>query len=394
MSERQTKHLLQFIFAWILVWLFVVFVMEESFVDFILRYRFYLLIVSISYFYYYSIEYEPDEKYVLIRNVLIYGNIYLFAHMFFRPLLNISHQLFVLLWLIFLGLWWTTKLKSRWKYLLQLLWWVFSFFILISGMLYFYPEEPDIDGFIKSRSTEMMVLWATNRVEKKDAYIQLTDFKGSNSFEIQPNLTKVLSEDIRISYPSIKKQRDEKVIIMTPEWDYFWIFPQSDVQLEFQWKDLKTLSKLNWRVWFLSWMFDSLAEYSWDVEDLTQEQQVRFDDIYGNYKSELVSYLKNQIDEGNIGLASNTVMYDINGVIVKFLARMFPVTFGKNLHNYNEFKKYFSLVDEWVELGRYSMMQESWWSIGSFVWSVKGGINVWKSNLYGLKKPTDLSERF
>ena len=97
MEKKQLIQLLQFILAWVLLWLFVVFVLEESFVRFVLNYRLYLLIVSVSYFYYYSIQYEPDKKYELIRNVLIYGNVYLFLHLFFRPLLNISHQLFVLL---------------------------------------------------------------------------------------------------------------------------------------------------------------------------------------------------------------------------------------------------------------------------------------------------------
>ena len=97
MREKQLIQLLQFIFAWVLIWLFVIFVLEESFVDFLLKYRLYFLIVSISYFYYYSIQYEPDKKFELIRNVIIYGNLYLFAHIFFRPLLNISHELFVFL---------------------------------------------------------------------------------------------------------------------------------------------------------------------------------------------------------------------------------------------------------------------------------------------------------
>ena len=97
MRKQQFIHLLQFVFAWILIWAFVVFVIEKSFVDFVLKYWLYLLIVSFSYFYYYSIQYEPDKKYEFIRNVLIWGNVYLFLHVFFRPQLNISHQLFVLL---------------------------------------------------------------------------------------------------------------------------------------------------------------------------------------------------------------------------------------------------------------------------------------------------------
>ena len=71
MRKQQLIQLLQFIVAWILVRLFVVFVVEESFVDFVLKYRVYLLIVSVSYFYYYSIEYEQDKKYRFIRTALI-----------------------------------------------------------------------------------------------------------------------------------------------------------------------------------------------------------------------------------------------------------------------------------------------------------------------------------
>ncbi|MBO7504993.1 hypothetical protein J6T66_02300 [bacterium] len=55
------------------------------------------MVASVSYYYYYSIQYEPDKKYELIRKVVLYGNVYLFAHVFFRPLLNISDELFVLL---------------------------------------------------------------------------------------------------------------------------------------------------------------------------------------------------------------------------------------------------------------------------------------------------------
>ena len=97
MRRQQIIQILQFLVAWVLVWAFVVFVLELSFVDVVLQYRVYFLIISVSYFYYYSIQYETDKKYDFIRNVVIWGNVYLFAHLFFRPLLNIQHELFVLL---------------------------------------------------------------------------------------------------------------------------------------------------------------------------------------------------------------------------------------------------------------------------------------------------------
>ena len=388
MRKQQLIQLLQFIFAWILLWLFVVFVMKESFIDFILKYWLYLLIVSVSYFYYYSIEYEPDKKYNLTRNVVICGNVYLFLHIFFRPLLNISHQLFVLLWLIILWIRWSTTLKSRWRYLLQIVWWIFSFFIMISGMFYFYPEEPDISWFLENKDNKISVLWVWNSVDKRDAYIKITGLKWSEDFNIQSSFERSLLENGKIAYPSLSKNRDEKIIITTSYWDLIQIFPQSEISLEFSWKDLKMIKKLNWKIWFLSWIFESQVKVIW-MDKLSQEEQKRIQWAQDIYKYELISYLKNQISESRIDLANNTIMYDIDGKVIKFLSKMFPVTFGKNLHNYNEFMKYFSLL-EWdeIDLNRYTIKQWTWESISSFWWSLKENINMWKSNTYGwFKKP-------
>ena len=102
-----------------------------------------------------------------------------------------------------------------------------------------------------------------------------------------------------------------------------------------------------------------------------------------------VSYLKNQISDSKIGLANNTIMYNIDGKIIKYLSKMFPVTFNDNLQNYNEFQKYFSW-SEWseVDLGRFSMQQLTWESVGSFWWSLKDNMDAWKDNIYGwFKKP-------
>lgn len=383
MKRRQLIQLLQFIVIWVLLWLFVVFVMEKSFVDFVLAHRFYLLFLSFSYFYYYSIEYEPDKKYELIRNVVLYGNIYIFFHVCFRPLLNISHQLFILLWLIILWLWWTTKFTSRWKYLLQILWWIFSFFIMISGMFYFYPEKPDIQWFLDKRLNEIRIFWGDGKVDKRDAYIQIISSRGSEDFDIFPEFTKSLSENLVISYPSLKNERDEKLVVITSQWDLIWIFPQSEVQLEFDWNNLKSISKLNWKIWFLSWVFESDLEILWYEENLTQAQMDWLNSAQKIYKYELVYYLKNQISESKIGWANNTVMYNIDGKIIGFLAKMFPVSFGGNLDNYNEFQKYFSRLDEWVDLGKYSVDYWSWVSMGSIWWNFKDNMSIWKNNIYG-----------
>ena len=389
MRKQQFIHLLQFVFAWVLIRAFVVFVMEKSFVDFVLKYWLYFLIVSISYFYYYSIQYEPDKKYELIRNALIYGNAYLFLHIFFRPQLNISHQLFVLLWLIALWVRWTTKLKTRWKYLLQIIGWIFSFFILLSGMFYFYPDPPDIKWFLNSRNIELRILWVDEQIEKSDAYIKMGDLKGSNDFVITPNFSKILSDNVKISYPSLNKDRDERLVIIGPQWDLVWIFPQSEVDVQISWNVLKSVKKINWKVWFLSWIFDSDVEIFWSEKYLSPEEQNWLEWAQDTYKYDVVSYLKSQISESKIGLANNTIMYNIDGKIIKYLSKMFPVTFSDNLQNYKEFQKYFEWL-EWseVDLGRFSMQQLTWESINSFWWGLKDNVDAWKDNTYGwFKKP-------
>lgn len=259
---------------------------------------------------------------------------------------------------------------------------------MISWIFYFYPDEPDIKWFLENKDNKISALWIPNLVDKKDAYIKITSLKWNEDFNIQPGFDKVLWENVKIAYPSLNKNRDEKIVITTSFWDLIQIFPQSEVSLEFSWKELKTIKKLNWKIWFLSWTFESKIKIIWTYT-LSQKEQEQLQWAQDTYKYELISYLKNQISESRIGLANNTIMYNIDGKIIKFLSKMFPVTFNKNLRNYNEFMKYFSLI-EWnnIDLSRYSIKQQSWESISSFWGNIKENINIWKNNTYGwLKKP-------
>lgn len=257
-------------------------------------------------------------------------------------------------------------------------------------MFYFYPEAPDIDWFIKSRETKISFMWVDEQVDKKEAYVQLVSQKWTTDLDIVPYFDRELMDDQRISYPSIQKERNEKVMIVTPYGDLIQIFPQSEIQLEFDWKTLKSVSKLNGEIWFLSWVFVSNIEISGYKHDITQEQITFLEWVQNSYKSELVSYLNNQISESNIWLANNTIMYNIDGKIVEFLAKMFPVTFGKNLQNYNEFQKYFSWFNQEMDLSRYDTreLENSLWGDNSLWWYIKDNMNIWKENIYGwFKEP-------
>ena len=386
MRKSQWIQLLQFIAVWVLIYLFCAFVIKQSFVDLILKHRFFFLVASVSYFYYYSIQYELEKKYELIRKAVIYWNLYLLAHIFFRPLLHISDSLFLLLWLIILWFWWTTKMKSRRKYLLQGLWLVFSFFILISWTLYFYPDKPDIEWFLASRNYEISAMWVIDTISKRDAYIQIDNWKRNEEYEVDPWFVKIISESCEISYPSSKSEREETIYLMTPWWEIFWIFPQSKIQLNFEWNRLVKLSKLTWKIGILSWIFDEKIELVWDVEVLSSEELENLENLQEKYKYDLVWYLKNQISESNIALANGTIMYDIDGRILRFLAKMFPASFGKNLKNYSEFMYYFWRVDQWeMDLWRYSM-KNSWWTMWSMLKTIKEWFKHWKQDTYLLKK--------
>lgn len=255
-------------------------------------------------------------------------------------------------------------------------------------MFYFYPDKPDIEWFINSKKYEINVGWVDNELEKSDAYISIKDFKKNNEYIITPNFEKDISENCKISYPSIKSEREERVIIKTPEWKMFFLFPQSEVQLEFEWKKMVRLSKLAWKVMMFSWMFEDDINVVWEMEKVDDNELVNLvDSLNEKYKYELVYYLKNQISESNISLANNTIMYDIDGKILKFLAMVFPASFSKNLKNYKEFMSYFSLI-EWndVDLWKFSKNDSRWISMFSLFSELKNDIGNWMNNIYRWRK--------
>ena len=52
-------------------------------------------------------------------------------------------------------------------------------------------------------------------------------------------------------------------------------------------------------------------------------------------------------------------MLIVIGKIIKFLVKLFPATFSRNLRNYNEFQEYFSWIDgDEINLSRYSLEED------------------------------------
>ena len=186
-------------------------------------------------------------------------------------------------------------------------------------MFYLYPEEPDIDWFIKSRKNTISVVWVDENISKKDAYIQIVNSKGSIDFEIGPDFSQILLETSKISYPSLKKEKIEKIYIITSYGDVIWICPQSEIQLEFDKDVLKKIFNQNWKIWYLSWMFDSAVEIEWNMVDLEFEQLDWIQSLQDEYKYDMIAYLKNQISENSMSLANNTIMYNWNCNFFNFI---------------------------------------------------------------------------
>ena len=74
--------------------------------------------------------------------------------------------------------------------------------------------------------------------------------------------------------------------------------------------------------------------------------------VKNEYMIELAEYLRDQIADEQISFGNTEIMQDADGVLLRFLAMIFPTTFGQNLRNYNEFQKYFDMIkkDEQLQI--------------------------------------------
>lgn len=258
--------------------------------------------------------------------------------------------------------------------------------ILISWIIYLYPEAPDVEWFLRTKNYELSISWISSNVDKKDAFIQIQEANKSEEVQIVPNLSKSLNVSCIINYPSLQKERLEDVIVFTPEGDIIVIFPQSSVQLEFYGKKLQKVSQVSWKLLFFSGVLESDIMYEWENVLLDQEILDLMVLKQNQYKEEFIKYLKLQISNNTIDVTNNTMMYNIDGKILEMLSKLFPATFNKNLHNYNEFQKYFNLAGGvWVVKIPYSV-SASKVSTNGLRQDIKNNGQIWKNKVYRLWK--------
>ena len=253
-------------------------------------------------------------------------------------------------------------------------------------MIYLYPEEPDIEWFIRTRNYQLSVFWVTENVSKKDAYIQIKQLGKVDNFEIIPNFSKVLSWNCKISFPSRERDMSEKVVIIAPKGDIVWLFPQTEVSLEFS-GDACIVSDVSWKIGFLSGSLNSNIQINWDVIELSEEQQNWIYNVQNGYWYELVTYLKNHILEDNPFWIDNPIMNNLEGDVIGLLVKIFPTTFAKNFHNYNEYQKYFrKFSDNWDDSISFVNRMEFSDAWVHFWKNLKDNIIVGKWNVYDIFK--------
>lgn len=385
MKKYQAIQILQFSLIRVFLFFFTSYVLKISFINFILEHRFLVIIYTISYFYYYSLQYSQEKKHIYIKNFLLYWNLYLFLHVFFRPLLNISHELFILLWILIFWLRFLSKQNIKWKKTLQIIDISLCFLILISWFFYLYPEAPDIQGFKDNRNDYLFISW-NQTLSTDNAKIQIKTNKKDEIYEISPFFSKTIEQDCQISYLSTKTHRTEFLWILTNEGNVLLIYPQTQITIKTDSGKIKDITANNWSVFFKSGLLITDTIYSWKNWDINEEINQIINNKQKKYSNDLIKYLKDQISKNNISSFNNTTIHNINWYIIKILANIFPTFFQQNLDNYNQFQFYFSLNEEKILNYDKYQLNNSWISTKFTLSQIKDNINIKNKSFLFRKK--------
>jgi len=342
----------------------------SNFLSFIQQYRRYLIIISISYRSYCSLLTEHEKKYQQIRQAIAIGNLYLFLHIFFRPLLNIEPALFLLLGFCIFILRNTRNLPKKIKLPLQIILWILSFFILISGMFYLYPEQPDIKGFINLQNTQLIIISDQN-VPKHQTYIALTNLENLKTQEIQiwtGNHKYSLNTNSEIKYLSQTTQNPEQIYLLFPDSTLIQISPQSLIQLS-----EKQAHITNGIVYTYTPFFETNIDIQWNSQI---GHQTIYQEITRHYQQNFINHLKEQIWP----IFTNTsIARTINKTALSFLSKLFPWFFSQNVKNYYAFEQYFQ-TQQSISTEKYNISDQNQ-TPPNFRKTFKKNQNLWKSNL-------------
>ena len=356
MNKSFIKYLL-FYLAWrILLWAFLNYIFPEIWLLwFIQNYRGYLSILSFSYFLYCHYKDEPERKFEYLRNTLIIGNTYLTLHIFFRPLLNIPWELFILLGIILIIIRYIKNLHIKWKKIFYTIWGILSFLIIISWLFYLYPEAPDVQGFINRQQTQL-ILHSPIEVKRQQAYIQIIDIETSRIQEKLFNQGTSLfntSTNFQINYISTTTDNEFETFLIFPDWSLLQILPQhsiiSNIILEYNPQYIKAFSapRQNMNKIYLP-----------ENKNIITIEEETYRKISTFYRNNFQQHLTQQIGSQ---LRTNSSIQNINISVLSFLSKIFPWFFSQNVKNAQQFQYYFTFFnnqERTIETNKYNISKE------------------------------------
>ena len=295
------------------------FSIDFNFREFFSSYRWFLLIVGISFFVWRSLRWETDSSKVMLRNGILIGNLYLFLHLFFRPLLHIEPALFILLGLIIWGVIWVARQpwNLRAKRIVYVIWGIFSVGILISGFFYLYPEAPDETGFLAQQQKKLIITSPFSQ-SKQEAYVLLEPtllWKIEEITFLAWRQEFLLPETTEVAFISRKPVNSGQVFLLFENGYLLEIFPQQEIAL-----------------------------FSGTLAGVSQERGVVVEffshPVLDSYVQAFQTYLEQQIWSP---FATFSFFHTINTWVLNRLAILFPGFLSENLTPAQRFNEYFQL---------------------------------------------------
>lgn len=375
MKREHIIIIAQYLLVWILTILLTVYIFPEFwFFNFITTYWRYILIFTCSYITYYQFQTYQEKKYQQIRQGVLYFNIYLFAHVFFRPLLNITPELFILLGVSITVIFSLQKLflNTYIKTSLTILLSIINILILISGLIYTYPEPPHINQFIQKQSLQLITSSPEN-TPPQQTYLKIYYPENSREEMLlfqEGTFQKILPNHIELHLISNQQNIPQQTFLLFPNWSLLQLLPQSTIAIKKE--------GLNHII--QQWIGNSkIFNSELDTTIMFQDQQNISPEIYHSisqqYYNNLQTFLKKQI----WGVfRTNPISIRLSEKTLLILSKTLPSFFSQNLKNFYNFQTFFqedtttSTFSEKYSNPLTSSTQNSLWS--SLLQNIKLGI--------------------
>ena len=240
--KKNHLFIVYYLLARVLIYFFTNKILRNfDFQQFIIEYRRYIIISTLSYIFYCVTLY--DEEKTFRRDLIKRANIYLFVFLFIRPLFNIPPFSFLLLSGIIRGLRKIKNLPKKIKIPLLIIGGIAILGIFLSGFFYLYPEAPDIQGFIAKQSPKLIIS-STSTIPKNESYIQIQNLNNQKkeTFTFKPEKRKInLTENSEILYASNTPRKENQIFLLLENGDLMNIFPQTLLHFD---KDHQTITIL------------------------------------------------------------------------------------------------------------------------------------------------------